>query len=71
MKNKIVVITLIILSIILSGVVEVYAEQAYAYASVLIIIPPKEEKAEDKAQEKEEGNTYAKNDSEESEETKQ
>lgn len=47
MKSRIFIIIVLILSIILNGVIKSYAAQAHAYASVLIIIPAKEEKTEE------------------------
>ena len=46
MKNKIFFILALTLSFILGGLIQSYAAEARAYASVIIIIPPREEKAE-------------------------
>lgn len=69
MKSRIFIIILLILSVILNGAIESYAAEAHAYASVLIIIPPKEEKTEENTPKEKEEPTYAKKQVNESEET--
>lgn len=46
MKSRIIFLIVLALSFILGGVIKSYAAEAHAYASVLIIIPPQDEKAE-------------------------
>jgi len=43
MRGRIFLIIALVLSFLLGGFIESYAAQARAYASVLIIIPPREE----------------------------
>lgn len=52
MKNKVFIIIALILSVILSSGVASYAAQARAYASVVIIIPPRDQESEKKITEK-------------------
>lgn len=69
MKRRIFLVIGLVLSFILSGFIESYAAEARAYASVLIIIPPREEeKNTDDAKNLEEVN-LAQNQAESSEES--